>query len=193
MIIVSACIIAIAVIAYILGVREKDLPQPEPVSPFEHLDERKAAIYENLRDLNFEYKAGKFPEADYQEMKTALETEAAGILAEMEADRARTHFIILGIGINVNWTANDMPPDLRETATSLQAEAGKEFNRAPIASAILEELEKEYALFLREGFSARIRVVEVVDHGGRRSRNVARQFAPTACATGQGGLSPEGQ
>jgi BirA family biotin operon repressor/biotin-[acetyl-CoA-carboxylase] ligase len=83
--------------------------------------------------------------------------KAAGILAEMEADRARTHFIILGIGINVNWAANDMPPDLWETATSLGAEAGREFNRAWIASGILEELGKEYALFLREGFSARIR------------------------------------
>ena len=32
-----------------------------------YLRERKEAIYENLRDLNFEYKAGKFPDADYQD------------------------------------------------------------------------------------------------------------------------------
>ena len=48
-----------------------------------YLHERKDAVYENLRDLNFEYKAGKFPEADYQAMKTSLEEEAAAILAEM--------------------------------------------------------------------------------------------------------------
>jgi len=48
-----------------------------------YLRERKEAVYENLRDLNFEYKAGKFPESDYLEMKTALEDEAAAILAEI--------------------------------------------------------------------------------------------------------------
>jgi hypothetical protein len=48
-----------------------------------YLRERKDVVYENLRDLNFEYKAGKFPEADYQAMKTSLEEEAAAILAEI--------------------------------------------------------------------------------------------------------------
>ena len=49
-----------------------------------YLRERKEAVYENLRDLNFEYKAGKFPEADYQGMRASLEEEAAGVLAEIE-------------------------------------------------------------------------------------------------------------
>ena len=48
-----------------------------------YLRERKEAVYDNLRDLNFEYKAGKFPDADYQEMKTSLEDEAAAILSEI--------------------------------------------------------------------------------------------------------------
>ena len=48
-----------------------------------YLRERKEAIYENLRDLNFEYKAGKFPDNDYQTMKTSLEDEAAAVLAEI--------------------------------------------------------------------------------------------------------------
>ena len=48
MIIAITCIIAIVVIVFVLGVRPKDLREPEPVSPFAHLDERKAAIYENL-------------------------------------------------------------------------------------------------------------------------------------------------
>ena len=48
-----------------------------------YLRERKEAVYENLRDLNFEYKAGKVPEIDYQNMKTSLEDEAAALLAEM--------------------------------------------------------------------------------------------------------------
>jgi hypothetical protein len=48
-----------------------------------YLRERKDAVYENLRDLNFEYRSGKFPENDYLSMKASLEEEAAAILAEM--------------------------------------------------------------------------------------------------------------
>jgi hypothetical protein len=49
-----------------------------------YLRERKEVVYENLRDLNFEYKAGKFPESDYLEMRSGLEGEAAGVLAEIQ-------------------------------------------------------------------------------------------------------------
>jgi hypothetical protein len=48
-----------------------------------YLRERKEAVYENLRDLNFELKAGKVPDADYQSMHASLEEEAAAILAEI--------------------------------------------------------------------------------------------------------------
>jgi len=47
------------------------------------LQERKEAVYENLRDLNFDFRAGKLPDADFQTMKRSLEDEAAGILAEI--------------------------------------------------------------------------------------------------------------
>jgi hypothetical protein len=48
-----------------------------------YLRERKDAVYENLRDLNFEYRAGKVPDVDYQSLKSSLEDEAATILAEI--------------------------------------------------------------------------------------------------------------
>ena len=48
-----------------------------------YLQERKDAVYDNLRDLNFEHQAGKLPEPDYQSLKSSLEEEAAAILAEM--------------------------------------------------------------------------------------------------------------
>jgi hypothetical protein len=48
------------------------------------LRERKDAVYENLRDLNFEYNAGKLPDADYQSLKASLEDEAATLLAEID-------------------------------------------------------------------------------------------------------------
>jgi len=48
-----------------------------------YLRERKESVYENLRDLNFEYKAGKVPDADYESMRASLEEEAAAIMAEI--------------------------------------------------------------------------------------------------------------
>jgi hypothetical protein len=84
MIIAVTCLVAIAAIAFILGVSPKDLPEPEPESPFQHLDERKAAIYENLRDLQFEYRVGKLSDADYQTTKKDLQRELAAVLAEVD-------------------------------------------------------------------------------------------------------------
>jgi hypothetical protein len=58
----------------------------------DYLRERKDVIYENLRDLNFEYQAGKYPEQDYVEQRAGLEDEAARVIAEMESLQARGHF-----------------------------------------------------------------------------------------------------
>ena len=55
----------------------------------DYLRERKDAIYENLRDLNFEYLAGKYPEPDYAEQRAGLEDEAARVIAEMEGLQSR--------------------------------------------------------------------------------------------------------
>jgi hypothetical protein len=60
------------------------MPAPEPASPTRHLDERRAAIYENLRDLQFEYRVGKLSDADYQQTKVGLQKELAGVLSEIE-------------------------------------------------------------------------------------------------------------
>jgi len=46
--------------------------------------ERKDQLYENLRDLNFEYRAGKYPEEDFAAQRAQLENEAALLLAEIE-------------------------------------------------------------------------------------------------------------
>src|SRR5215469_788100 len=88
MTIAIACILTAGVLLFILGVRPKDLPEPLPVSPFQHLDERKAAIYENLRDLQFEYRLGKLSDQDYQQTKKDLQKELAGVLAEVDRIKA---------------------------------------------------------------------------------------------------------
>jgi hypothetical protein len=60
------------------------------------LRERREMVYENLRDLNFEFKAGKFPDADYQAMKTSLEEEAAAILSEIAQLEAAARNLSIG-------------------------------------------------------------------------------------------------
>lgn len=89
MIIAITCILAVAVVVFILGVRTRDLPVPEPESPFHHLDERKAAIYENLRDLQFEYRVGKLSDDDYQSTKRDLQKELAVVLSEVDKLKAQ--------------------------------------------------------------------------------------------------------
>jgi hypothetical protein len=53
-------------------------------SKLDQLMERRDTIYENLRDLRFECRAGKYSEGDYEAMKNAMETEAAMVLAEID-------------------------------------------------------------------------------------------------------------
>lgn len=73
----------------IFFIRPQDVPEPAPVSPIAHLEDRKHAIYDNLRDLQFEYRLGKLSDADYQQTKQSLQKELAVVLAEMETITTR--------------------------------------------------------------------------------------------------------
>jgi hypothetical protein len=78
-----ACIlVTLAVLFYVFYLPGELHMGPEKTR-LVYLRERKEAIYENLRDLNFEYKAGKFPDSDFETLKNSLEEEAAAVLAEM--------------------------------------------------------------------------------------------------------------
>jgi hypothetical protein len=79
----TVCILlTLAALYYVFSIPDHLTSGPEKTRAA-FLRERKDAAYENLRDLNFEYKAGKLPERDYQAMKNSLEEEAATILAEI--------------------------------------------------------------------------------------------------------------
>jgi len=84
MVLTVAVLVAIGAMLFTLFIRPQDIPDAPPVSPTAHLEERKAQIYENLRDLNFEFKSGKFTQTDYEGMRSGIEAEAARILAEIE-------------------------------------------------------------------------------------------------------------
>jgi hypothetical protein len=81
--VIAVVVLVAATLVYTLFVRANDIPAPEPVSPTRHLEERRAAIYENLRDLQFEYRVGKLSDADYQQTKLTLQKELAGVMAEI--------------------------------------------------------------------------------------------------------------
>ncbi len=72
------------VFAFVVGVRTRDLPIPETASITQHLEDRRARIYEGLRDLQFEYRVGKLSEEDYQRTKLDLQQQLAGTLAEID-------------------------------------------------------------------------------------------------------------
>src|ERR1035438_5904087 len=84
----SLVVTLVAVVAvtllFTLLVRPQDIPRPDPVSPTQHLDERKAAVYENLRDLQFEYRVGKLADVDCAKTKLALQKELTLVGAETE-------------------------------------------------------------------------------------------------------------
>jgi BirA family biotin operon repressor/biotin-[acetyl-CoA-carboxylase] ligase len=71
----------------------------------------------------------------------------AGVLAEVRNGR-----LVVGIGVNANLTADDLPPDARVPATSLRLETGAEANRAQLLADILWSLERRYDAFERDGF-----------------------------------------
>ena len=75
--------------------------------------------------------------------------KAVGILTEMDGEMSEVHFVIPGIGINVN-TAS-FPPEIAEIATSLYLECGKTVSRRRLVHKVLERLEEHYETFLRTG------------------------------------------
>jgi hypothetical protein len=77
MLLIFSVVLVLGAVAFTLFIRPSDIPKPEPALPWQHLEERKARIYENLRDLQFEYRVGKLSDEDYQRTKQSLQGELA--------------------------------------------------------------------------------------------------------------------
>jgi hypothetical protein len=81
----GACVgLAVAVMLFIFYIQPDASDFAPHRTQLDQLLERRDVIYENLRDLKFEYRAGKYSEGDYEGMKTSLENEAAVLLTEIE-------------------------------------------------------------------------------------------------------------
>jgi hypothetical protein len=83
--VLGACLaLAIATLLFVFYIQ----PDPSDLAPhrskLDQLMERRDTVYDNLRDLRFEFRSGKYSEGDYNAMKNSLENEAALVLAEIE-------------------------------------------------------------------------------------------------------------
>jgi len=83
--VLGACLaLAVATLLFIFYIQ----PDASDLAPhrtkLDHLMERRDTIYDNLRDLRFEHRSGKYSEGDFEAMKTAIENEAALVLAEID-------------------------------------------------------------------------------------------------------------
>jgi len=96
--------------------------------------------------------------------------KVAGLLNEMSAETDRINFVILGIGVNLNMTAEQFPDDLRHPATSLFIETGVKVSRAYFTALLLNELDRLYSGFLDSGFTG-VRQ-EWMEHCNARGREV---------------------
>ena len=81
---IAACILlSIALFVYVFY-PERHIEAQRVKTRLDFLLEQKVVLYDNLRDLNFEYRAGKYPEEDYAAQRATLEGEAAVVLAEID-------------------------------------------------------------------------------------------------------------
>jgi hypothetical protein len=83
--VLGACLaLAIATLLFIFYIQPDASDLAPHRSKLDQLMERRDTIYDNLRDLRFEFRSGKYSEGDYEAMKTSLENEAALVVAEID-------------------------------------------------------------------------------------------------------------
>jgi len=80
--------------------------------------------------------------------------KVAGILTELSAELDKVRHVILGIGVDVNLSASELPVELKKTATSLKIESGETISRAELAVAVLRELDGDYSRVCARKFGA---------------------------------------
>ena len=83
--------LAVGAIGFTLYVRDRDIPPPPLENPeLRHLERRRQILYDNLKDLQFEYHQGKLSDEDYQSLKSGFLGDLAGIMDAIERLEAAT-------------------------------------------------------------------------------------------------------
>jgi hypothetical protein len=99
----SACVVlTLAVATFVFWIEPDPRDSAPHRSQLDQLLERRDSIYENLRDLKFENRAGKYAPEDYEQMKDALENEAAEVLLEIENATGNQAHVPRRVPVNVS-------------------------------------------------------------------------------------------
>lgn len=101
-----------------------------------------ASVYKTLNDLDINVTI-KWPNDIILNDK-----KLCGILAEMKCDMDSVHYLVLGIGMNINIDESDFEESIRPIATSLKIQYEKEFKRSEILSRFLSHFEELYNKFI---------------------------------------------
>ena len=97
--------------------------------------------------------------------------KAVGILTELSAELDKIKYVILGIGVDVNMTADELPAALKTIATSLRIETGQPQSRAELAAEILRQLDYDYRRIMHGDFD------EVADEWVSQCNTIGRQVS----------------
>jgi len=114
----------------------------------------------------------------------------AGILTEMQADQDLVRFLVMGIGVNVNFSADDLAGPMRYPPTSLALELGHPVDRGELLARLLSALETEYERFLDLGF--RELLPELEEHSAIMGRKVLVHCGEERVEGRVSGLTGEG-
>jgi BirA family biotin operon repressor/biotin-[acetyl-CoA-carboxylase] ligase len=108
--------------------------------------------------------------------------KVAGLLNEIHSEIDRVHFVILGIGVNLNTGEEKFSKEIRSVATSLKIETGQTVSRKDFLRALLFELEEWYSIFLEEGSAVVLKAWR--DRANIRGREVkVTSFGETVVGT----------
>ncbi len=94
--------------------------------------------------------------------------KVVGILTELSAEAQETHYVVIGIGINVNMT--EFPEEIQKTATSIYLESGTFFRRSDIVTAVIKRMESYYMTYM-----ATVSLEELRDEYMKRLVNLGRE------------------
>lgn len=108
------------------------------------------AVAEAIRDSGADFR----PQIKWPNDVLLDGRKVAGVLTELEAEADRVRFVVVGIGVNLNATGADFPPELKSKATSLALVGGAAIDRAAFTGRLLTRLDGAYAAFLEGGFAA---------------------------------------
>jgi hypothetical protein len=123
MILAVAVALTAGVLAFVFLIRPEDLPPAETPPPWAHLEEKRDVLYDNLRDLNFEYGLGKLSDDDYAKAKATLQAELAQVNAELERMQAQA------AGKTVKAASAKQPPAPQPAPGTVCPHCGAKFDK----------------------------------------------------------------